>query len=131
MLIKTVIVWIFIAFGEIINGNIRVRYLQRKFGQYRAKKISFFSGTAIFTTIIWFSLSWIAPSNLFQCFGVGLILMLLMLLLDIYFGKYIFCYSWKKIADDFNLRKGNLLGVGMFFILLCPAIVFLLQGKPN
>lgn len=42
MLIKTVIVWIFIAFGEIINGNIRVRYLQRKFGQYRAKKISFF-----------------------------------------------------------------------------------------
>jgi hypothetical protein len=129
MLIKSFIIWIFIAVGEIINGNIRVRYLQQKFGKNRAKKISFFSGIAIFTTIIWFSLSWIGPSNLYQSFGIGLFLMLLMILLDIYFGKYIFRYSWKKIAEDFNPNKGNLLGVGMLILLICPAIIFLLQRQ--
>ncbi len=129
MLIKTIIVWVFIAIGEIINGNIRVRYLHRKLGQYRAKQLSFVSGTAIFSTIIWFSLPWIDPSGLLQCFLIGFILMLLMVLLDIYFGKYIFCYSWKKIADDFNPRKGNLLGFGMLLLLLCPAIIYLLQGE--
>lgn len=127
MLIKALIVWFLIAIGEIINGNIRVRLLQRKYGQRRAKQLSFFLGIAIFWTITWFFLSWVGPSNLYQCFGIGLIWMLLMLLLDIYFGKFVFRYSWQKISDDFNPKKGNLLGVGMLLLFLCPAIIFLLQ----
>lgn len=129
MLIKAVIVWVLIAVGEIINGNIRVRYLQRKYGKYRAKQFSFFSGVAFFSIIIWFSLSWVGPSNLFQCFALGFIWMSLMTLLDIYFGKYIFHYSWNRIVDDFNPSKGNLLGIGMLLIFLCPAIVFILQKQ--
>ncbi len=128
MLIKIILTWLLIAIGEIINGNIRVRYLHQKYGVHRAKQISFFSGTAIFTTIIWFSLPWIDPSNLYECFSIGLILTALMILVDIYFGKYIFHYSWKKIADDFNPRKGNLLGIGMLLLFLCPAIIFILKG---
>jgi hypothetical protein len=128
MLTRALIVWLFIAVGEIINGNIRVRCLQRKYGKYRAKQISFFSGTAIFSTIIWFSLSWVAPTNLNQCFLLGLLWMLLMAAVDIYFGKFVFRYSWQKIADDFNPKKKNLLGVGMALLFFCPAAVFLLQN---
>lgn len=127
MLIKALVVWVFIAIGEIINGNIRVRLLQRKYGKHRAKQLSLFTGIVIFSTITWFFLSWVGPSSLYQCFAIGLIWMVLMILLDIYFGKFVFRYSWEKIAEDFNPIKGNFLGVGMLLLYLCPAIIFLLQ----
>ena len=127
MIIKTLIIWVVIAIGEIVNGNIRVRYLQRRFGLNRAKQISFFSGVTIFTTIIWFFLAWVGPTNLYQCLKIGLMWTILMLLLDIYFGRFIFRYSWPKILEDFNPGKGNLLGLGMILLLFCPAIVFIIQ----
>jgi hypothetical protein len=128
MIIKVIIIWVFIATGEIINGNVRVKYLQRKYGLHRAKQISFLSGITIFTIIIWLFLPWVGPRNLFQCFGIGLIWTSLMLLVDLYFGRFVFHYSWAKIIEDFNLGKGNLLGLGMLILLLSPATVFLIRS---
>ncbi len=127
MLIKALMVWAVIAAGEIINGNIRVRLLQRRYGIHRAKQLSLFTGIVIFSAITWLSLSWVGPADLYQCFGIGLTWTALMILLDIYFGKFIFHYSWRRIAEDFNPKKGNLLGAGMLLLFFCPAIIFLLQ----
>ena len=127
LLVKAFAVWVFIAFGEIVNGNIRVRWLQRKYGRRRAKNLGFFIGIAIFSTITWFFLPWVGPSGLDQCFVIGLLWTTLMILLDLYFGRYVFHYSWQKIAEDFNPLKGNLLSLGMLLLFLCPAVVFLMQ----
>ena len=35
-----------------------------------------------------------------------------------------FKMKWHNILADFNPLKGNLLSIGMLFLLLCPAIVF-------
>lgn len=129
MVLKALTIWLIIAVGEIINGNIRVRYLQRRYGRHRAKQISFFSGVAIFATICWCFLSWIGPNNLLHCLSIGLIWAILMMFLDIYFGKFVFRFSWDKILEDFNPRKGNLLGVGILLLLFCPGIVYLVQQK--
>jgi hypothetical protein len=123
---KAVAIWIVIAAGEILNGNFRVRFLHRKYGINRAKKISFFTGITIIYTICWYTLPWVNPSSLQDCFLIGLIWMLLMLCVDIYFGRYVFRFNWIKIIEDFDLRKGNLLGVGMGLLFLCPTIVYLL-----
>jgi len=123
---KAIAIWILIAAGEIMNGNFRVRFLHRRYGINRAKKISFFTGITIIYTICWFTLPLVNPSNLQDCFLIGLIWMLLMLCLDIYFGRCVFRFKWIKIVEDFNLRKGNLLGVGMGLLFLCPTIIYLL-----
>jgi hypothetical protein len=109
-----------------LNGNFRVRFLQRKYGTNRAKKISFFIAITIIYTICLYTLPWINPTNLKDCFLIGSIWMLLMLCVDLYFGRYVFRFKWIKIFEDFDLRKGNLLGVGMGLLFLCPAIVYLL-----
>lgn len=127
MIVKAIIIWILIAAGEILNGNVRVRFLQNRYGKNRAKQISFFTAIIIIYTICWFSLSWVNPSNLQDCFFIGLIWTLLMLCVDIYFGRYVFRFKWIKILEDFDLRKGNLLGVGMVLLFLCPTIVYLLN----
>jgi hypothetical protein len=43
MIVKAIIIWILIAAGEILNGNVRVRFLQNRYGKNRAKQISFYT----------------------------------------------------------------------------------------
>ena len=126
LVVKATVIWVLIAAGEILNGNFRVKYLNRRYGKNRAKKISFFIGLTIIYTICWGTLPWANPSNLQDCFLIGLIWMILMLCLDIYFGRYVFRFKWIKILEDFDLSKGNLLGVGMGLLFLCPTVIYLL-----
>ncbi|OIN95017.1 MAG: hypothetical protein AUJ48_04025 [Deltaproteobacteria bacterium CG1_02_45_11] len=127
MLLKILAVGLLIAFGEVINGNIRVRVLHAKFGMKRAKQLSFFSGTALIFTICWFTLPWISPKDILDCFKIGFIWFMIMFSLDIYFAKYVFKLKWNKIAEDFNPLKGNLISIGMVLLFLSPYIVFRLQ----
>lgn len=52
---------------------------------------------------------------------------MIMLGIDIYFGRYVFKFKWNKIVGDFNPLKGNLLGVGMLLLFLSLSIVFWVQ----
>jgi len=127
VLLKTLVVGLLLAFSEVVNGNFRVRVLHHFCGKKRAKKMSFFSGTTIIYSICWFTLSWVSPVNYFDCFKIGFVWLLIMLSLDIYFGRYVFKFKWSKIIEDFNPLKGNLLGVGMLLLFLSPSIVFWIQ----
>jgi predicted acyltransferase len=127
MLLKALIVGLLIAIAEVINGNIRVRFLHTRFGKKRAKLISFISGVVFIIVISWATLGWINPANYEDCFYVGLTWLLIMLCLDIYFGKQVFKLKWTQVLDDFNPMKGNLLSIGMIFLLLCPSIMFWLS----
>ncbi|MBD3824347.1 MAG: hypothetical protein IE916_07545 [Epsilonproteobacteria bacterium] len=130
MVVKALIVAFLMAFGEVVNGNIRVRILHAKFGKERAKRLSFVSGLSIIYLICWFTLPWVAPKSYEDCLMIGALWFFVMLCLDIYFARYIFRLGWSKIADDFNPAKGNLLGVGMVLLLLAPVVVFTLQSQP-
>lgn len=127
LLIKAFVVSVFLAFGEVLNGNIRVRLLHRIYGKKRAKKISFFSGLVVIFLITWFSLPWISPNNYLDCFKVGFIWLCVIFCLDIYFGRFIFKLKWNRIADDFNLMKGNLIGLGMILLFITPSFVYWCQ----
>ena len=125
MLFKAMIVGFLIALGEILNGNIRVRILHRRFGKKRAKEISFVSGSLIIFLICLLTLHWINPGNYRDCILIGCIWLSIMLCLDIYFGRFVFKLKWVDVFNDFNPVKGNLLGVGMVFLFFCPTIVFM------
>jgi len=127
VLLKSLAVGFLLAFGEVVNGNVRVRVLHRLYGKKRAKIISFFSGTTIIFAISWFSLPWVSPANFTDCYKIGFVWLLIMLGLDIYFGRYVFRLTWITIIADFNLLKGNLLGAGMLLLFLSPSIVFWVQ----
>lgn len=113
-----------IAFGEVVNGNIRVRVLHRQLGKKKAKIVSFFSGIVIIFMICLFTSSWINPNSYIDCIVIGFTWLVIMMCLDIYFGRYVFKFKWNKIFNDFNLMTGNLLSIGLVFLLFCPAIMF-------
>lgn len=126
MILRAFLVALLIAVGEMINGNLRVRYFQRKLGRQKGKYVSFLIGILIIFILAWLCVPWIHPQNLYQCVQVGFIWLLIMTALDLYFGRFVFKFRWKKILDDFNPLKGNLLGIGMLLLLCAPSIIFIL-----
>jgi len=128
MLIKAFLVWVLIAVAEVINGILRVRLLNRRVGDHRARQMGVFTGSAILLAIAWLLTPWIRPSSASQALGVGFMWLVLMLASKIGFGRLVFRASWDRIAGDFDFRKGGLLSIGMGVLFLAPFLTAKLRG---
>jgi hypothetical protein len=128
LFLKAALIWVGIALAETLNGIFRVRFLNRRFGDRGARRVGVLTGSALIFLIGWFTVPWIGPSSLPESMVVGVCWLMLMLGFDIGFGRLVFRASWKRIASDFDLTKGNLLALGMVFLLLTPLAVGKIQG---
>jgi hypothetical protein len=128
MTLRALLIWIVIACAETVHGILRVRLLNRRVGDRVARRIAVFSGSAILLTIGWFSIPWIAPASSTDSLIVGSLWLVLMLGYDIALGRFAFRYSYRRIAADFDIRKGNLLGIGMLILFTAPFLVGRLRG---
>ena len=124
MIIRAIIVGLLIAAAEVLNGNLRVRYLQRRLGRKRGKCLSFLTGLGLVVLITWGLLPWVDPRSIVDCLQVGFVWTIILTALDLYFGRYVFRMSWRQILDDFNPLRGNLLGLGLMLLFFCPLLVF-------
>ena len=125
MITKILIGFIFIALLETLNGIFRVRFLFRHFGKKNAKIISFVLGATLIFILSSLLVPWIDPCSSFQAFSIGLSWAVLMVLYDVYVGRKLFKLSWSLILEDFNVLKGNLLSLGILFILFLPLFIYL------
>ncbi|HEX5399630.1 MAG TPA: hypothetical protein VFY06_11345 [Verrucomicrobiae bacterium] len=128
MIFRAVIIWLLIAVAEVLNGIVRVRFLNRRVGDRRARQIGVFSGSALILAIAWCAGPWIGARGVDELLGVGALWLVLMLAFDVAFGRLVFRSTWRRIAADFDVRKGGLLGVGMLILLLAPLLVAKLRG---
>jgi hypothetical protein len=76
-----------IAAAEVVHGALRVRFLNRRLGNRRARQARVCSGSAIIFVIAWFLLPWIGTATINQTLGIGLLWLVLMLAFDIAFGR--------------------------------------------
>ena len=129
MLIKALLVWILIAAAEVLQGILRVRFLNRRVGDHRARQIGVFTGSAIILVIAWLLMPWIGASTVRQSFGIGFMWLVLMLAFEVGFGRLVFRASWERIAADFDFRKGGLLAIGMVVLFLAPFLTAKLRGS--
>jgi hypothetical protein len=123
MITRAFLVWIAIACAETLHGILRVRLLNRRVGDKVARRIAVFSGSAIILTIGWFSIPWIAPASSTDSLMVGALWLVLMLSYDIGLARFAFRMSWSRIAADFDIRRGNLLGIGMLTLFATPFLI--------
>ena len=128
MLLRALAICLLIALAETVHGALRVRFLNPRFGDRRARQLGVFTGSAIFLLITWWTLPWIAASTASQCLQIGLTWLILMLAFDIAFGRLYFHFPWHRIAADFDPRKGGLLGIGMLLLFFAPLLAAKLHG---
>lgn len=128
MLLKAILVWLCIAVAETANGIVRVKLLNRRLGDRGGRRLGVLTGSAMIFLIGWLALPWIGPSSVGESLLVGACWLALMLGFDIAFGRLVFRVSWRRIAADFNLLKGNLLALGMMVLFLTPLAVAKMRG---
>jgi len=119
--------WTLIAGVEVIHGILRVRFLNPRVGDHRARQIAVFSGSAL---ILLMAYALVPPLDIHSRMGllsVGLLWVLLMLAFEIILGRWVFHLSWKRIGSDFDLRQGGLLAFGMLVLFLAPLLVMKLR----
>ena len=123
MFLRAVIAWGVIALAEALHGILRVQFLNRRLGDRRARQVGVLTGSVIILLIGWFMVPWVGVGSLGQSLAVGALWTMLMLAFDLGLGRFYMRFSWKRLAADFDVRKGGLLGLGMTVLLLTPLII--------
>ena len=128
MLFRAFLVWVLIAAAEVLQGILRVQFLNRRVGDHRARQIGVFTGSAIILVIAWVLAPWIGASSVGQALGIGFMWLVLMLAFEVGFGRLVFRASWQRIASDFDFRKGGLLSLGMAALFVAPLLAAKMRG---
>ena len=127
LLFRALIIWFLVAGAEVLQGILWVRFLNRRVGDRRARQIGVITGSGIIFAITWFALPWIGAHRVLDLLVVGMLWLVLMLALDVFFGRMVFRFSWSRIARDFDPRRGGWLGVGMLILFAASLLVALMR----
>jgi hypothetical protein len=122
VLLRGLAVWGIIVLAEVAQGVGRGIWLAPSVGDFRARQIAVFTGSAMIIAIAVGFGRWIGARSPAQLLGVGCLWLGLMLAYEIGLGRFVMGYSWGRIGSDFNLLEGGLLPVGMLVLTLAPLI---------
>jgi len=117
---RALLIGLLIAGLEILQGMLRVRYLNRPLGDHRARQVGVLVGSVVILIVAWWFDPWIGASGPTELLVVGAVWLGVMLTLDLVFGRLVFRFSWSRIRRDFDVRRGGLLGIGMLVVFVAP-----------
>jgi hypothetical protein len=120
MPLRALLVWIAIAPAGIGHGILRVRFLNRRFGDRRARQIGVFTGSGLILAFACLAAPWLGASNTGQALAVGIFWLVLMLAFEVAFARLVFGASWDRVRSDFDPRRGGFLALGMLILFLAP-----------
>jgi hypothetical protein len=120
MLLRAAIIWLAIAGAETLHGILRVKLLNPRVGDRRARQVAVLSGSLIILLIGWLTVPWIAPQSNRESLEAGALWLGLMLAFELALGRLVMRVSWKRLLADFNPAQGGFLGFGMMVLLTTP-----------
>jgi hypothetical protein len=128
IILRGIVVWLIFIAAESLNGTIRTLWLVPALGDFWAHQISFMIGSLLVLAIATLFIRWLQASSILQLIGVGILWLLLTVVFEIVLGRFIFAYSWERIAADYNLLKGGLMPIGLVLLALSPVIAAKIRG---
>jgi len=114
--------FVLVAASEMLNGIARTVFLNRRVGVVNAKRISLLPALALCLLICYYYVPFLHIRTDTGLLVLGVSLSLFMGMFDIVVARFIVKARWETIMDDFNIRKGNLLGLGMAAMAFCPLL---------
>src|SRR5437016_1485888 len=129
MYFRAFFVWLILIGAEFIHGTLRVMFLAPRVGDFRARQISAFIGSAIVLAIAYLFAGWIGAKTTRGLIGTGALWVGLTLVFEIGGGRLLAGYSWQRILEDYDLSGGGLLGPAMLFLGLTPLIAARLRKR--
>jgi hypothetical protein len=114
--------FVLVASAEMLNGIARTLFLNRRVGAANAKRLALLPALALCLLICasYVPLLKIRTDRGLLLLGVSL--SVFMGLFDVAVGRFVLKTRWAAILDDFDIRKGNLLGLGLVAMAFCPLL---------
>ncbi|WP_145080095.1 hypothetical protein [Aureliella helgolandensis] len=113
--------------AEIVHGILRVIVLVPVVGEFRSNQIGVFTGSAIILLIAYFTIRWIGARRPNELLLVGLLWLVLTVVFEVLFGRFVVGLPWQRIWADYNLTQGGLMPLGLLVLLFSPMLVSKLQ----
>ncbi len=120
-------VWLVIIAAETLHGIARTLWLAPIVGDFRARQIAVFSGSAIILAVTAVFVRWLGPPTRRAALAIGGLWLALTLAFEIGLGRATGA-SWNRITEDYDPRGGGLLAIGMLVLVLAPLIAARLRG---
>lgn len=118
---KAIAVWILIVIAESIHGTIRQLFIAPMIGDMLSRQVGVFVGSAIILLISWLFARWLGAKTLKNQLQVGALWVVLIVVFEVSLGTAL-GYTRERILSDYNLAQGGLMGLGLLFMLLAPAL---------
>ena len=122
LVIKIVCLYILVAAGETLNGIARMFILNRLLGVKRAKQISLITALCLCFVICYVYVPTIGFTTGPDLIWLGVSLSVFMITFDVVLSRCVMKSPWPKILNEFDLRQGNLLTLGVIFMAFCPLL---------
>jgi hypothetical protein len=120
VLARGFVVWLLIITAEMIHGIVRTLVLEPLIGDFRARQVSVFTGTAMIVVITFVFVRWLKGSSYLDFILIGAMWVILTVCFEILLGRLALDVSWERIASDYDLFKGGLMLFGLLVMLLAP-----------
>jgi hypothetical protein len=121
-------VWLVIIFAESIHGTLREWLLRPYVGDLRARQIAMVTGMLLILAVAYAFIHWLRAETTKTLLLVGLLWVVLTIAFEFGLGLYVLGYSWERMTEDYDFRRGGFLSLGMVFLLLAPLLAVKLRG---
>ncbi len=127
---RSLLIWLVLIGAEIIHGLLRAILLVPMIGEFRSNQIGVFAGSGIILVIAFLAIHWIGATQRLELLRVGTVWLVLTVVFEVVFGRFVLGLSWERIAADYNLLQGGLMPVGLLVLFVSPLMASKLQ-KPG
>ncbi|MEW6010313.1 MAG: hypothetical protein AB1604_03380 [Euryarchaeota archaeon] len=117
--------WLVLLLAAIINAAIRNRFIQPKIkNELRSHQISSITAVIFFLFIIYLFFRFTtAEYTENQVVNIGFMWMILTIIFEFIFGRFVMKNSFSRLLEDYNLTKGRLWIWVLISLLIGPVLV--------
>jgi hypothetical protein len=121
-------IWIFFIVLAIVNGVIRDKFLVPLLGRRLALPFSGISLSLMIFATTFVSLPIFDSHESSQYWLIGGVWLVMTILFEFLFGRFVMGDSWEKLLDAYKVNKGNLWLLVLLVIALSPYLAAKLRG---
>jgi hypothetical protein len=104
-------------------------WLAPQVGDHAARQIGVLTGSLLIFAVTWLAIGWIGMRRTRTLLAAGALWVVLMLAFEIALGRAVFGFGWERIAAEFDVSRGGLMGFGLAALLLMPFVTARMRGR--
>lgn len=121
ILLRALAVWLVIMAAESAQGALR-QWLAGPQGAFVARQVAVFTGALVIFAIAWIFRRWMRLRSNAGALGVGALWVALTVAFEVGLGR-VLGYGWDRMLEDYDLRHGGLMPLGLVAMALTPWLV--------